>query len=41
MSLKDCLEAFTKEEIMDGDEMPVIITTFSASIFVSPLQGVH
>lgn len=41
VSLKDCLEAFTKEEIMDGDEMPVIITTYSASIFVSQIQGVY
>ena len=23
MSLNDCLEAFTKEEVLDGDEMPV------------------
>jgi ubiquitin C-terminal hydrolase len=25
VSLSDCFESFTKEEVLDGEEMPVII----------------
>ena len=33
ISLNDCLEAFTKEEVLDGDEMPVILYFFAGNVF--------
>ena len=35
VSLLDCLDTFTKEEVLDGDEMPVILFVFFLFLIIT------